>query len=353
MRVFILLLTFVAIAFPVFGSSLSERVKELWQGEYELQDRWTKGEVVIKWTSGQEFSVLILMNLRDVEDCGDRSGCSFEGTFVPSGLKATAVRSGLSERDRVFLEIDGAGRLAFLPSSLEVAAGSCPSICAAPGFTGVFRKKAGPDAAKDAAKLDPSDQAILISEDGSLMTMIQGGPIRQRIVDAKGRTDYFWSNRSVHDFWVDQSKVRCWQYALYCVISGETCSPCSNALEPAEVTFQEAQAYARYYGKRLPTQYEWLKISTGGIDSLHFAGNTPLGLHVPGVPGQAVDGSGARVRFDVLNGTEWAVSRDVGCFVGASSWRDLLMFDDVNPMPETVESKTGFRCVTDPLFILR
>jgi formylglycine-generating enzyme required for sulfatase activity len=74
-------------------------------------------------------------------------------------------------------------------------------------------------------------------------------------------------------FYMDSHEVTVEQYLRFCVLDGRE-SPESLArlgpTMPAEVTWEEAKAYASYYGKRLPTAAEFERANRGGATGVPY-----------------------------------------------------------------------------------
>jgi formylglycine-generating enzyme required for sulfatase activity len=119
----------------------------------------------------------------------------------------------------------------------------------------------------------------ITAKDGSHMPLVAGGEFQYG----------FYNQRlSLSSFYMDQYEVSTAQYAMFMAKVGAekpahwpTSDLASHGQKPVVgVTWHEAEAYCRQYGKRLPTEQEWEKAARGTDGRLYPWGNEePTSLH--------------------------------------------------------------------------
>jgi serine/threonine-protein kinase len=81
------------------------------------------------------------------------------------------------------------------------------------------------------------------------------------------------------DFYIDKTEVTNEAYARYCAANGRPMPPGASGQRPldpiVDVTFTDAQAFAKWAGKRMPSLQEWEKAARGTDGRLYPWGNDP------------------------------------------------------------------------------
>ena len=81
------------------------------------------------------------------------------------------------------------------------------------------------------------------------------------------------------DFYIDKTEVTNEAYARYCAANGRPMPPGAAGERPedpiVDVTFTDAQAFAKWAGKRMPSLQEWEKAARGTDGRLYPWGNDP------------------------------------------------------------------------------
>jgi len=137
--------------------------------------------------------------------------------------------------------------------------------------------------------------------DGAIMVYVPAGEFVMGLNEAEARQvagdlglkfDALWAweaypRRTVHleGFFIDQCEVTVGQLRTFVEATGAVLkfkessrhfsTPASNNLPAAEVTWEEAQRYAQWAGKALPTEAQWEKAARGTDGRLYPWGNTP------------------------------------------------------------------------------
>ena len=248
------------------------------------------------------------------------------------------------------------------------------------------------------AAIEPRPGARRISaKDGKLMVWVPGGEYRMGASPDDGAANYDEHparDVRVSGFWMDATEVTNAEYRR-CVDAG-ACSPPHRRVEFDDpergdhpvlwVTWFQAANYARWAGKRLPSEAEWERAARGGTEDRYpwghqfqqwkvngvgseggdpFADIAPVGSYPAGAWGLSdLLGNAAEWTADIYHRNYWGAPRDDrawnqmtgewvepkrvvrgGSFVGTAG--SLRVSNRSQRAPDASARNVGFRCVSD------
>jgi formylglycine-generating enzyme required for sulfatase activity len=200
--------------------------------------------------------------------------------------------------------------------------------------------------AGDDENLIPTLRTTAVLTDGMVRI-----PTGERMVGIKGADGY----RAMHtvlvpEFFIDRTEVTCGQYHRFLVRHpdvepprswrrhGGVYDPAWEDLPVAGVSWIEAERYAEWLGKRLPTALEW-EVAARGSDGREY----PWGDQPPQDDSQSIVNRGgewsagvAAVGTKTDDQSPWGVS---DMFGNVSEWTATPRIDDVDGVPHPVSSQ--------------
>ena len=218
-------------------------------------------------------------------------------------------------------------------------------------------------------------------KDGMRMVLIPAGPVR---IGSEIESD---NEKPVHEvflkeFYIDEHEVTVAQFRLFVEETGYKLprhilfDRFNGPRQPiVGVSYDDTKAYARWAGKRLPTEYEWEKAARGGLEGLRYPFSNEIDPTLacydlnPATDGPAdvkAYGPNDYKLYDMAgNVAEWTSSGAVPYpggrllrtygedyrVIRGGSWRDVrtnltVSVRDFKPRAFT-SNGVGFRCVMD------
>ena len=145
-----------------------------------------------------------------------------------------------------------------------------------------------------------AEQKKIIGKDGASMVLIPAGEFTMGSPQGGGENEHPQHKVYLNTYYIDKYEVTVAQYRKFCEETRREMPKVpywgwQDNQPIVNVTWDDAVAYANYYGKRLPTEAEWEKACRGGTttafhygnslnsDQVNFSGDYPYGGASEGV----------------------------------------------------------------------